>query len=157
MAEKTIAQQLTDAQATISTLTQDKATLQTQLDNAKTEQATAVTAAVTPLNQTISTLTSERDQARTDLKTEQAAHVTTKTERDQLKTEAKTAEERAAEIAASQSTPPVKGEKKGAGADPAGGDVVAQYNAITDARERAEFRRKNYAKLMAASQKQTKK
>lgn len=107
MAEKTIAQQLADAQAQITTLNGTVATLTKERDQALAANQSAVELAVGPLNQQIATLTQERDQAKTDLTATQATIATKDGEIAKLQKDAKTAGQKAAEIAASQSTPAV--------------------------------------------------
>lgn len=126
----------------------------------ETEKTEAVTAATGPLNTRIEEVTGQ-------LNTEKEAHgktkeALTKAEGDltaangkisDLEKNAKTASQRAVQIAAAQNTPSVEVPKNDKNADgtPKTANILEEYEAITDPSAKAAFRAKNYNALFAAS------
>lgn len=139
---KTIAQQLEQANA-------DLATANARIAAFDNEKAAAVAEALKPVQ-------AEAAQAKTHLATEQTAHTATKAllttaqgEVTALKAEAKTAEQRAAQIAASQGVKPVPAEDKKAQGDNAA-DLKAQFKAMKPGHARSAFFAKHRAALLTA-------
>lgn len=119
----TLAQQLEQAMADLTTARASITTLTTARDTA--------TARVTALEGQVTVITGERDTARARVTELEGQVRTITTERDTLKANAKTTTERATEIAATVGVPPVVAETK-----PAGGN-----GEMTSEKARAEYAR----------------
>ena len=134
-----------NASADVETLRSDLGTAQESVTNLTTERDT--------LKSSLESAEGERDTAQADLTAMTEERDTLKSENGTLKANAKSVEGAAAHIAATSGIDAPLESNNGGESDSQGGDLLAEYNALSSPQARDAFRRKHGAELQKLASK----